>query len=394
MHQQRRGDLTIRLGKALAGLVVAWRLFSPAVAGPAVEEGFEPLCNGHDLEGWVAMEGGNFDVRDGMIVCTGRSNWPSWLRTAEQYENFIVRLEYKTYYGAESGIYFSAPRAGRVANIGFEYQINGTGHLTPYSTGGIVGTSAPLAEATNGSSDQEFQRLEIRLNWPQLEVRLNGQLVQDVNCEEHPLLRYKQRVGHLGFACRGKRVDFRNVRVKRLPDQVTDEWQPMLNGVDLDGWTISDRCSARWEIDSQGVLTSADGHGYLVSDDEFYNCEWKCFIQPTPLANGGVFFDWVPGDGRGFEIQIEDILDSNDPTGSIYGRVRASQLPRKQGDWSLMHVIVQDRTCVVRVDGTTVAESTTMNRRRWGRISLQMHRRRETIQWKDMMIRRLPSPEK
>ena len=383
--------------KALAttSIVILALLFSQAGSRAAEldESGFEPLCNGQNLDGWVAMNGADFKVVDGMIVCTGRGNWPTWLRSEEVFENFILRLEYRTYWGAESGVYFSAPTDGRVSKIGFELQINGGGRLTPYSTGAIFAAAEPLDHAPKPEG-QEYHELEIKLNWPQLQVRLNGQLVQDVNCEQHPLLKHKQRLGHIGFPCRGKRVDFRNVRIKRLPDQVRDEWKPMLAGTDLDGWTISDNCSATWSVDDDGVLASANGHGYLISEDEFYNCEFQTYLKTTHLANGGIFFDWVTGKGRGFEIQIEDILDSNDPTGSIYGRVRATNLPRKQGEWSLLHVILQDNMCVVRIDGETVAQSDQMNRRRWGNISLQMHRNNATIYWKDMRVRHLPSPAK
>ncbi len=361
-------------------------------AQTAIDDEFVPLCNGKDLDGWVAMEGADFTVRDGMIVGTGRSDWPSWLRSEEVFENFVLKLEYKTYYGAESGVYFSAPTDGRVAKIGFEFQINGHGRLTPYSTGAIFAAVAPLAHAPPREDQDEYHELEISMNWPKLEIRLDGTLVQDVDCEQHPELQYKPRLGHIGFASRGKRVDFRNVRIKRLPDQIRNEWRPMFKGPDLEGWIISEGNSASWSIDDEGVLSSSDGHGYLISDEKFYNCEWQAFIKTTHLANGGIFFDWITDGGRGFEIQIEDVLDSNDPTGSIYGRVRASHLPSKQGDWSLLHVILRDNQCVVRIDGETVAESEQMNQRRWGNVSLQMHRNKATVFWKDMKIRRLPSP--
>ncbi|MEM9660293.1 MAG: DUF1080 domain-containing protein, partial [Planctomycetota bacterium] len=348
---------------------------------------------GQDLEGWVAMNDADFEVVDGMIVCTGRTNWPSWLRSEEEFENFVLRLEYKTYWGAESGVFFAAPTDGRISKIGFEFQINGTGRLTPYSTGAIFAAAPPLRSAPKRHEDQEYHDLEIMLNWPRLQVRLNGHLVQDVDCQQHPLLRHKQRVGHLGFPCRGKRVDFRNVRIKRLPDQIRDDWQPMLNRRNLDGWTVSDSCTAEWTMEADGVLTSANGHGYLISDEAYDNCEFQTYVKTSSLANGGVFFRWLGVRDRGFEIQVEDILDSNDPTGSIYGIARASNLPRKQGEWSLLQVTLVDNVCVVRVDGVIVAESDRMNRRRWGRVALQMHRNDATIHWKEMKIRKLPSPK-
>ena len=65
-----------------------------------------------------------------------------------------------------------------------------------------------------------------------------------------------------------------------------------------------------------------------------------------------------------------------------------------KGEWSLLHVILKDNVCVVRVDGVTVAQSDRMSRRRWGHVALQMHRNNATVYWKDMKIRYLPLTEK
>ena len=230
------------------------------------------------------------------------------------------------------------------------------------------------------------------MNWPKLQVRLNGQLVQDLNVEEHESLRYRPRLGYIGLQDRGKPVHFRNIRIKRLPDQVRDQWQPLFNGKDLKGWTVSDKCTAAWSVEN-GELVGADGHGYLISDAEFRNCEFQTYVRSSPLANGGVFFRWKTGGGRGFEIQIEDIPDSNDPTGSIYGRVRAEQMPFQPGEWVLMQVFLNENHCVVRVNGMTVAESREMGRARSGNISLQMHSGNGWVRWKDMRVRRLPDAD-
>ena len=385
------GNTAARIA-GLMGLSLAI-LASTSRADQPGEEGFEPLCGGKDLSGWVKEGKAGFEVKEGMIVCNGSGNWPTWLRTEEAFENFVLRLEYKTFYGAESGVFFGAPLHGRVSQVGFEVQIGGSGGLQPHSTGAIFGAVAPLKQAARHWSDKEYDQLEIMMNWPSLRVRLNGELVQDLNCEEHELLRFKPRLGYIGLQDRGKPVHFRNVRIKRLPDQVRNQWKPLLNGRDLDGWTVSERSTASWKIDGEGALVSEDGHGYLITDGQFRNCEFQTYFQTSHLANGGIFFGWQTGKGRGFEIQIEDIPDSNDPTGSIYGRVRAEVMPYAPGDWVLMQVFLNESHCAVRVNGVTVAESREMGRRRPGNIALQMHRNDASIRWKDMKVRPLPPPD-
>ncbi|MCH8043942.1 MAG: DUF1080 domain-containing protein, partial [Planctomycetes bacterium] len=90
-------------------------------------------------------------------------------------------------------------------------------------------------------------------------------------------------------------------------------------------------------------------------------------------------------------IQIEDIPDSSDPTGSIYNRVRAEQMPFIPGTWVLMQVFLEDRTCVVRVNGVVVAKSDKMPAARDGNISLQMHTGKGWVRWKDLRARKIES---
>ncbi len=373
-------------------LLLFFALHSFAVANEAAEEGFEPLFNGKDLTGWTKEGKAGFSVRDDMLICNGSGNWPTWLRTDEVYENFVLRLEYKTRYGAESGVFFHAPLHGRISHVGFEVQIGGPGGTKRHSTGAIFDAVPPLKDAARHYKDEEFDALEITMNWPKLIVKLNGEVVQNLNCEEHDSLKFRPRIGYIGLQDRGKPVWYRNIQIKKLPNQVRDQWKPMLNGKDLDGWTISEKCSAKWTVED-GELLGKEGHGYLISDGKYRNCEFQTYIRSSPLANGGIFFRWLTEKGRGFEIQIEDIPDSNDPTGSIYGRVRAEQMPFQPGEWVLMQVFLNEQHCAVRINGVTVAESHDMGGAREGNISLQMHTGKGWVRWKDMQVRALPTVE-
>jgi hypothetical protein len=131
----------------------------------------------------------------------------------------------------------------------------------------------------------------------------------------------------------------------------------------------------------------------LVSDEEFKNCELQTYFRTSPLANSGIFFRWKTEHDRGFEVQIEDIPDSDDPTGSIYSRVRAEKMPYTPGEWVLMQVHLKDNHCVVRLNGETVAESHDMGRGRSAKIALQMHVSNGWVRFKDLQVRRLPDSD-
>lgn len=359
-----------------------------ALSAEPAEDGFEPLFNGKDLSGWQQEGRSGFAARDGMLICNGGGNWPAWLRTTEVFENFVLRMEYKTRFGAESGVFFHAPLHGRISHVGFEVQIGGPGGLKKHSTGAIFDAIPPIKSAARHHSDEGFNELEISMNWPSLKVRLNGELVQDLDVREHDSLRYRPRLGYIGLQDRGKPVLFRNVRIKRLPDQVRHEWKTLLNGDSLDGWSNNTKNTAKWSIE-KGVLLGEKGHGYLISDGQYRNCELQTYIKSSPLANGGIFFRWLSTGNRGFEIQIEDIPDSNDPTGSIYGRARAARLPFQPGEWVLMQVFLNESHCAVRVNGVVVAESDRMPGARAGNISLQMHTGKGWVRWKEIQVRPL-----
>ena len=74
------------------------------------DEDFTPLFNGKDLQGWVAVGPTDaFVVRDSAIFSTGAGPYPSWLRTEQAYENFVLRFEYQTEGWYEGGFLLHAP---------------------------------------------------------------------------------------------------------------------------------------------------------------------------------------------------------------------------------------------------------------------------------------------
>jgi Domain of Unknown Function (DUF1080) len=60
------------------------------------EEEFTSLFDGKTLRGWGIQEGPEsaFYVGDGAIVVHEGSNFPTWLRSERQYENFDFRCEF------------------------------------------------------------------------------------------------------------------------------------------------------------------------------------------------------------------------------------------------------------------------------------------------------------
>ena len=85
----------MKLTRVLA-LCTAWVGFTIGI-GDVNSQNFKPLFNGRDLSGWVEMgEPGGFVVEENTLFLKTPRNYPNWLRTEREYENFILKLEYMT----------------------------------------------------------------------------------------------------------------------------------------------------------------------------------------------------------------------------------------------------------------------------------------------------------
>ncbi len=195
-----------------------WIPDNSALSEEERNEGFVSLFNGRDLDGWWFFG----DNKDGFRV--NEDGYIEWvmagggaLYSRERYDNFILRLEWMVRdEGANSGIYLRAPRDARQSKIGMEFQIMGDPGIEPTKTGtgAVYDVLPPLVNAGNPLG--EWNAVEIVFNGPHLKATLNGQVVQDVNFEEHEELRYRLRRGFIGLQDHNNYVAFRNIRIKKL----------------------------------------------------------------------------------------------------------------------------------------------------------------------------------
>jgi hypothetical protein len=369
-------------------------LLALTVAAPASadEDGFQPLFNGKDLTGWVAEGPCKFISKGNEIYCPGVGNYPSWLRSEQTYENFHIKFQFRMFLYGEGGLFLHAPLHGRNNRVGFEIQLSDeirNRQPSVISTGAIFDVVAPKVQAARPLG--EWNDVEVLFDWPKLQVTLNGTLVQDLNVDDHPELKHRLRAGYLGWQDRGKAYSIRNARIKTLPNR--DALQPIFDGKDLAGWKVLEGGgSATFNVED-GVIVARNGNGYLLTEKEYQDFDFFCYVRSDSNANGGIFIRWkslVPKD-RGYEIQIEDIPDSNNPTGSIYDWSKATGLmPFSPGEWYPLQIHLQGKNCQVRVNGVTVAQADDLPLVRPGPIALQMHSARKKIEFKDIRVRELP----
>jgi hypothetical protein len=198
----------------------------------SAEEGFMPIFNGKDLNGWVygtkgnAMKAGlgyQVDPEKKIVYCTVKDGGN--LYTEKEYANFVLRFEFKLTENANNGIAIRAPLEGDAAYVGMEIQVlddSGSQYKTlrPAQYHGSI-YDVFAAERGHQKPVGEWNEEEITANGRHITIKLNGAVIVDANLDDvkdeaklkkHPGLANK--TGHIGFLGHGARVEFRNLRVK------------------------------------------------------------------------------------------------------------------------------------------------------------------------------------
>ena len=208
-----------------------------------------------------------------------------------------------------------------------------------------------------------------------------------------------------------------------LPAAGAQEWRPLFNGKNLDGW----------EVHGDGIWTVMPG-GTLVGQRklqwpkdfpfpltrEFYQ---RWFWTQSWLYTVEEFdqFDlrldwWLPAHGNsgvsirdssrgkyaareteesgptpahiGYEIQIATGVEAGTPTGSIYSLVKAKGGQQREFDWNRLDIESRRDAIRVRLNGRLVAEHPGLPERpKTGPIGLQLHDQHSVVMFRDIQIR-------
>jgi hypothetical protein len=353
------------------------------------EAGFAALFDGKSLEGWSVQDGPEaaFYVNDGAIVVHESAGYPAWLRSARQYENFDFRGEFFVKGWTNSGIYLHAPGHGRNTWCGTKINIfhQVDAKPAPESMGSIFPVVPPLR--VNVKNQGEWNTFRILMDWPRLEVWINGEPVQDLDVETVPDLRHRLRSGYLGLESLSYPVRFRNLRIRELPAKVA--WTPLYeNQRDLSKWQVSE---GKPVFEALGGVLHSDGVGHFATLDKFRDFELQMYVRHAWHHNGGVLFRTSGRGSRGrhYEIQLHDVEGAHYPTGSLYS-IKRGLYPRIEPSlWWLLQLHVKDATCLVRINGETVTEYDRLDNLDEGPIELQAHDAGRWTEYKHILVRRI-----
>lgn len=194
------------------------------------EKGFVPLFDGKSLDGWqiIGKVGPGYVAKDGVLVCP--IDGGGKLLTNKEFANFILRFEYWLEPGGNNGVGLRAPLEGDAAYAGMESQIlddYAPQYADKLEPGQYHGSIYKVLPAKRGAPKKagEWNTEEIVCDGRHIKVTVNDQVIVDGNLdnvkdpkvlEEHPGIQ-RQR-GYVGFLGHAAHVEFRNIRLKELPD--------------------------------------------------------------------------------------------------------------------------------------------------------------------------------
>lgn len=193
-------------------------------------DGFAEQINGKDLSNWQGAVD-NYEIKDGAIVC--KQGKGGDLLTKEEFENGIIRVEFKLPPAGNNGIALRTPLGGHSAKDGLELQvIDSDGYNAKQAAAGKPGLQPYQYHASvyhcvgakhgylRPVGEWNFQEIEVQ--GQKIKVTLNGTKILDVNLDEIDRSQIKNppkgldvRKGFIGFAGHSDPVAFRSFKVKR-----------------------------------------------------------------------------------------------------------------------------------------------------------------------------------
>lgn len=263
----------------------------------AEEDGFQPLFNGRNLDGWVNVNCApeTWGVRENLITCTGKPTGA--LRTVRQYENFILELEWRHLQsGGNAGVFIwaspiAAPGVPFLRAIEVQVLDNGydaKGKNQWYTTHGDVfpihgQTMTPIGRVSGKRSFPSEERSNSAPEWNHYRIVCqNGAIRLSVNGKQvSGGDACGWRKGYIGLESEGAPTEWRNLRIKELPpsgataEQTAPESRgerALYNGLDLRGWTSA--TPARWAPSDWRLALKEGAKGEpLWLDESLEDCE-------------------------------------------------------------------------------------------------------------------------
>jgi len=178
----------------------------------------QPIFNGRNLDGWIKIGGGDWEVKDGILIGRNGRDWSldpekagSWLRSEKQYGDFRLELQYSINEKGNSGVFFRSAAEKNPSATGYELQIvDGHGQESSETSASSIYRLLAPSKVLVRPADQ-WNTVTIIARGPGIRVEMNHEKVIDT--QQTRSLR-----GYLGLQNHDERsvVKYRNIRLEEL----------------------------------------------------------------------------------------------------------------------------------------------------------------------------------
>ncbi|MFI6027960.1 ThuA domain-containing protein [Amycolatopsis magusensis] len=233
------------------------------------ENGYTPLFDGADTNGWSQAGPGGFALANGTLTSFGGLGmlWYS----AKEFRSYSLKMDWKLAGDDNSGVFIGFPPSSDPAsavNNGYEIQIDAT-DTADRTTGSVYGFKSADIAARDAALNPpgEWNTYELLVEGEQLQVFLNGVRINDfTNTDPNRSLLQ----GHIGIQNHGGGDDasFRNIRIKELggggarTGEITGaggkcadvSGANTADGTKIQLWTCNGTAAQRWTLPGDNTI--------------------------------------------------------------------------------------------------------------------------------------------
>ncbi|MFO0843473.1 MAG: protein kinase [Gemmataceae bacterium] len=187
-------------------------------------------------------------------------------------------------------------------------------------------------------------------------------------------------------------------RDRRQQASRPDEFVPLFNGRDLDGWEAHPDSTAEWKVEDGLLVCEGGGPSLLFTRrDDFENVTVRARVRLREGGNSGLFVRkaFNPLVNQGYQAEVFTDPDGNRRTGGIVvaGNYLALPMdPPPVGDWTDLEFTVQGYSLKTKVNGRTTASCLDPARRYpRGRIAVELGPDQSRVEFSKVEALELPS---
>ncbi|HZJ79737.1 MAG TPA: DUF1080 domain-containing protein [Dysgonamonadaceae bacterium] len=371
-------------------------------------DGWELLFDGKSLDNWRDYNGEELTipwfVENGTITAKGDgSDETGYIVTKKQYENFILKWDWKIADEGNSGVLYHVvenPKFKVPYVTGPEYQLIDELNF-PEPLEDWQKTAADYAMYTTDPAKTEIKPAgewntsQIVFDNGHVEHWLNGEKVVEFeawtddwharknsgkweNAPEYGLA----TKGAICLQDHGSAAWFRNVKIKELPRKTKEV--ELFNGEDLTGWEVYG--TEKWYVED-GLMICESGpdkeYGYLATRDYYNDFDFSVDFKQEADGNSGVFirsFVEQPAIVNGWQVEVAPMGHGTGGIYESYGRGWIAEINDeqqkvlKEGEWNNLRIRIEGDHIQTWLNDEEMVDLTDEKiGQGQGRIALQIH---------------------